>query len=158
MQGTNGDHIRSLAVGPDGSIYAGDDDRGIIYKTDKISQTFGIFQQINDGHQIDSLVVDKDNTVFAGSWNGRLYKIKNGIYEVILETNPNHEVKRLVIDRDNNLFVGIDSNKVYKKNRRYRFMFWIIWNKKYWWSYFCFSSWSRWFNLCCWIARNLIYS
>ncbi|BET38582.1 hypothetical protein SAP269_11710 [Spiroplasma ixodetis] len=78
-------------------------------------QPFGIFQQINDGHQIDSLVVDKDNTVFVGSWNGRLYKIKNGIYEVILETNPNHEVKRLVIDRDNNLFVGIDSNKVYKK-------------------------------------------
>ncbi|WP_338975907.1 hypothetical protein [Spiroplasma endosymbiont of Monopis laevigella] len=115
MQGTNGDHIHSLAVGSDGSIYAGDDDRGIIYKTDKISQTFGIFQQINDGHQIDSLVVDKDNTVFAGSWNGRLYKIKNGIYEVILETNPNHEVKGLVIDRDNNLFVGIDSNKVYKK-------------------------------------------
>lgn len=115
ISGTNGDYIRSLAIGPDGSIYAGVNYAGKIYKTDGIGGQFRIFEQRSDANQISSLVVDKDNIVFVGSWIGNVYKIKNGTYNAILETNPNHEIKCLLLDKNNDLYAGIDSNKVYKK-------------------------------------------
>ncbi|WP_338978213.1 hypothetical protein [Spiroplasma endosymbiont of Panzeria rudis] len=115
ISGTNGDYIRSLAIGPDGSIYAGVNYGGKIYKTDGISGQFSIFEQRSDANQISSLVVDNDNIVYAGSWIGNVYKIKNRTYNAILETNPNHEIKRLLLDKNNDLYASIDSNKVYKK-------------------------------------------
>ncbi|BDT02916.1 hypothetical protein [Spiroplasma ixodetis] len=71
---------------------------GKIYKTDGISGQFSIFEQRSDANQISSLVVDNDNIVYAGSWIGNVYKIKNRTYNAILETNPNHEIKRLLLE------------------------------------------------------------
>ncbi|WP_338962555.1 hypothetical protein [Spiroplasma endosymbiont of Lasioglossum villosulum] len=105
MLGTH-DYINSLAVGEDGSVYAGADNRGKIYKSyDGISE-FKLIKQRDDAGSMKSLVIDSTNNIFAGSDNGSMYA-------KMLETG--HEIKRLVIDKEGSLFIGVDSNEVYKK-------------------------------------------
>ncbi|MBP1525773.1 MAG: PQQ-like beta-propeller repeat protein [Spiroplasma ixodetis] len=115
MLGTH-DYINSLAIGEDGSVFAGANNHGKIYKSNGVND-FQLIKEQNDAGSIKSLVVDTIGTIFAGSDNGNIYQINSGsMYSKILNTG--HEIKRLIIDRDGVLFAGVDSNQIYKKVKK----------------------------------------
>ncbi|WDA54741.1 MAG: PQQ-like beta-propeller repeat protein [Spiroplasma endosymbiont of Drosophila atripex] len=115
MLGTH-DYINSLAIGEDGSVFAGANNHGKIYKSNCVND-FQLIKEQNDAGSIKSLVVDTIGTIFAGSDNGNIYQINSGsMYSKILNTG--HEIKRLIIDRDGVLFAGVDSNQIYKKVKK----------------------------------------
>ena len=114
MLGTH-DYINSLAIGEYGSVFAGANNHGKIYKSNGVND-FQLIKEQNDAGSIKSLVVDTIGTIFAGSDNGNIYQINSGMYSKILNTG--HEIKRLIIDRDGVLFAGVDSNQIYKKVKK----------------------------------------
>ena len=58
-------HIRSLVVAPDGTLYAGSDGAGIIYRITADGKAFALYAAPK--HEITALALDKDGTLYAAA-------------------------------------------------------------------------------------------
>lgn len=62
-------HIRSLAVAPDGTVYAGSDGAGIIYRISPDGKPFALYAAPK--HEITSLALDANGALFAAAVGDR---------------------------------------------------------------------------------------
>jgi hypothetical protein len=111
---SNAPFIWTLATGPDGTLYAGGGNDGLVWRIDRDGKSRVFFDAAE--LEVHALAVGRDGTVYAGtSPDGKVYKIDaQGRSSVFFDPEDKY-IWALAVDPQGQMFVGTgDKGLIYK--------------------------------------------
>lgn len=99
-------YIWSLAVGADGTLYAGTGPNGKIFTINKKGETKEIFS--SQGDHIVKLVPDFNGNILASSARGVLYRVSKDKVTAVISF-PRREISAVAVRKDGEIILGVNT-------------------------------------------------